>query len=396
MARGPERFSDRVLAALHAATADEAVQRLDQLSRDTGEQAASALIRLLSGIDFTEPDARSLVAAAFKQRISLEARTGRSIHVRIALFDLLVNVERKLTNPRIIELPAFEKLERSAIYDHLTGTCNRAYFEGRLSHEIRRARRYGQSLSLLLLDIDDFKAINDRMGHPVGDSVLREVGRLIVENVRDIDIAGRYGGEEFSVILPETPRTGAFIVAERIRSEFQKRYRRKGELDRALRVTVSGGLACFPEDADGPEGLVARSDEALYRSKRQGKNQITIYYEEKRRDERIIMDEKRIKATLLHESRGGPVRHTAVVKNISEGGLLVELGDPIAVGSEMEVSFSLGLKWAYKFSTTVVRVEEFGASGKRRRFALGLRFPRRMKQLQPHLSRLARRQAAAG
>ena len=226
----------------------------------------------------------------------------------------------------------------------------------------------------------------------MGDSVLRDVGKLVVDNIRDIDIASRYGGEEFAVILPETPRTGAFIVAERIRAQMQRNYRRKGGLDRALHATVSGGLACFPEDADGPEGLVARSDDALYRSKNRGKNQITIYYEEKRKDERIVVDERKMKATLLEASRNGGIRHVALVKNISEGGLLVELTQPIPVGRELEVTFSLSLRDTYRLSSQVVRLAEYGVNGKRRKFEAGLRFQRRVKQLQPRLHRLARRQ----
>ena len=396
MGRAADRFNEKLLACLNLASAQDALRRLDLLTTETGESAASALLKILTSVVFPEPEARQLIVSSFSHRQLLKEKLGREVDVRVSLFDLLVSVERKIINPKIIEIPAFTRIERSAIYDHLTGVYNRSYFEGRLSHEIRRARRYGQHLSLLILDLDNFKSINDTRGHPIGDAVLREVGKLIVENVRDIDIAARYGGEEFAVILPETRRAGAFIVAERIRVQMQRNYRKKGYLERALHATLSGGLACFPEDADGPEGLVARSDEALYRAKRTGKNQITIYYEEKRKDERIVIDEKKMKATLLEASRGGEVRHLALVKNISEGGLLVELTEPIPVGRELEVSFSLGLKWAYKLSSRVVRLAEFGVNGRRRKFEAGLRFQRRVKQLQPQLHRLARRQAAAG
>lgn len=396
MGRASDRFTERLLAALGHSNAGSAFQSLDRLTKESGEPACTALLKLLTSIVFPDTEARDLILAGFRHRDLLRDRLGREVDVRVALFDLLVSVERKITNPKIIEIPAFERIEHSAIFDHLTGVYNRSYFGSRLSHEIRRARRYGQQLSLLMVDLDDFKAINDTRGHVVGDAVLREVGRLIVENIRDIDIAARYGGEEFAVILPETPRNGAFIVAERIRAQMERHYRRRGPLDRALRATLSGGLACFPEDADGPEGLVSRADEALYRSKRMGKNAITVYYEEKRRDERVVIEEKRPRATLIEESRTGLVRHSGLVKNISEGGLLVELSAPIPVGREIEVSFSLGLQRAYRLHSRVVRLEKFGANGKRRRFEAGLRFQRRMKQLQPQLHRLARRQAAAG
>jgi len=396
VARSTDKLNERLLACLDLDTSQDALRSLDLLTNETGEPAASALLKILTSAVFPESDARQLIANSFSHRELLKAKLGRNVDFRVSLFDLLVSVERKISNPKIIEISAFDRIEHSAIYDHLTGVYNRSYFEARLSHEVRRARRYSQHLSLLILDLDDFKTINDTRGHPVGDSVLRDVGKLVVDNIRDIDIAARYGGEEFAVILPETPRTGAFIVAERIRAQMQRNYRRKGGLDRALHATVSGGLACFPEDADGPEGLVARSDEALYRSKNRGKNQITIYYEEKRKDERIVVDERKMKATLLEASRNGGIRHVALVKNISEGGLLVELTQPIPVGRELEVTFSLSLRDTYRLSSQVVRLAEYGVNGKRRKFEAGLRFQRRVKQLQPRLHRLARRQMAAG
>jgi diguanylate cyclase (GGDEF)-like protein len=394
--RATDRLNERLLACLHLASWQDALDRLDLLANESGEPTGSALLKLLTNTVLGEDEARQLLVSAYRHRDLLQEKLGRKVDVRVSLFDLLVSVERRISNPKIIEMSVFDRIEHSAIYDHLTGVYNRSYFESRLSHEIRRARRYSQHLSLLILDLDDFKAINDTRGHPVGDAVLREVGKLVVDNIRDIDIASRYGGEEFAVILPETPRIGAFIVAERIRAQMQRNYRRKGNLDRALHATLSGGLACFPEDADGPEGLVARSDEALYRSKNSGKNQITIYYEEKRKDERVVIDERKMRATLRDASGSRGVRHLAVVKNISEGGLLVELTEPIPVGRELEVTFSLGLRDTYKLSSQVVRLCEFGVNGKRRKFEAGLRFQRRVKQLQPQLHRLARRHAAAG
>jgi diguanylate cyclase (GGDEF)-like protein len=263
----------------------------------------------------------------------MQAALGRKVATRVALFDLLVNVQRRVLNPKIIELPVFEKIERSAVTDHLTGASNRSYLDSRLEREIRRARRYGQHLSVLLMDLDDFKQINDTRGHLVGDRVLREVGRLITGTVRDVDIAARYGGEEFAVVLPETRRMGALVVSERIREAVEKYFRRRGEFDRAIRLTLSGGLACYPEDAEDPSTLMARADRALYRAKNEGKNRIVVYFEEKRRAERVAVEERRLKASLRGEVSSGPLRQTGKVKNISEGGILVEIGEEVPLGS---------------------------------------------------------------
>ncbi len=396
LGRATDKSSGKLLAVLAKSTGQGAVEILDSLSRATSQAAASSLLQLLTHMTFPEPEAREIVLAAFQHRDFLREKLGRDVGVRVALFDLMVGVERKLPNPKIIDLPTFERIERSATTDHLTNLYNRSHFEERLHREMRRAERFDQHLALVILDIDDFKAVNDGRGHLVGDAVLREVGRLIVESVRDIDIAARYGGEEFTVILPETRRNGAFIVAERIRSEMESHFRRRGALGRALKATLSGGLACFPEDAEGPEGLIARADEALYRAKKSGKNLIAVYFEEKRRDERITIEERKLKAILLEGGRGGAVRHSGLLKNVSEGGLLLELSRPVPVGREMQVSFSLGVQPAYRFPCTVVRLDEHGSNGGRRRFEAGLRFQRRARILQPQLTRLARRQAAVG
>jgi diguanylate cyclase (GGDEF)-like protein len=394
--RASDKRPERILALLDRAEDEGELEAIDRSSEESGEPAAPLLVRRLTHLECDEEEARALLRSALKHRRHMQAALGRKVATRVALFDLLVNVQRRVLNPKIIELPVFEKIERSAVTDHLTGASNRSYLDSRLEREIRRARRYGQHLSVLLMDLDDFKQINDTRGHLVGDRVLREVGRLITGTVRDVDIAARYGGEEFAVVLPETRRMGALVVSERIREAVEKYFRRRGEFDRAIRLTLSGGLACYPEDAEDPSTLMARADRALYRAKNEGKNRIVVYFEEKRRAERVAVEERRLKASLRGEVSSGPLRQTGRVKNISEGGILVEIGEEIPLGSELQVSFSLGHDNAYSFPSTVVRVEEFGNGGKRRRFDTGLRFRRRARVLQTALSRLARQQLAAG
>lgn len=164
----------------------------------------------------------------------------------------------------------YETVEKTAITDSLTGLYVRRYFAERLDEELGRSARQGLKFSFLMLDIDDFKKVNDTYGHLVGDVVLKDIGRIIRENIREIDLACRYGGEEFAAMLPETSKEGAFVVAERIRKRTGEHIFRA--YDERLRLTVSLGVAAYPEDSSNQPGLIEAADQALYKGKRSGKN----------------------------------------------------------------------------------------------------------------------------
>ncbi len=173
------------------------------------------------------------------------------------------------------------KLEEQSITDGLTGLKNRRLFDERLDEEFRRAQRYSDPVSLIMIDLDHFKQVNDRYGHQTGDTVLRESAALVRQSIRDTDIGARYGGEEFAVILPKTHLSGALAVAERIwRDLGRKVYRTEPQASRhqELRVTASIGLAFYPsKDITSSESLVRYADEALYQAKRSGRNTICLY-----------------------------------------------------------------------------------------------------------------------
>jgi diguanylate cyclase (GGDEF)-like protein len=164
----------------------------------------------------------------------------------------------------------YETVETLAITDSLTGLYTRRYFTERISEELDRSRKRGFRFAFVMMDIDDFKACNDKYGHLVGDVVLKEISRMIRESVREIDLVARYGGEEFSLILPETDRKGAILAAERIRKRIAQHV--FSAYDEKLNVTVSAGLAVYPEDASDIERLIGKADAALYRAKNSGKN----------------------------------------------------------------------------------------------------------------------------
>jgi diguanylate cyclase (GGDEF)-like protein len=171
----------------------------------------------------------------------------------------------------ILRARLFEATERLATTDGLTGLVNHRTFQLRLDEHLAAARRYGKKVSLLLTDIDHFKAVNDTYGHPVGDVVLRQVAALLQKEARTTDIAARYGGEEFALVMPETDLAGAVRTAERIRARVGDAVFRTDQGE--LKVTLSVGVATFPSDADSKAALIERADGGLYHAKRHGRNQ---------------------------------------------------------------------------------------------------------------------------
>jgi diguanylate cyclase (GGDEF)-like protein len=166
-------------------------------------------------------------------------------------------------------------VERQAVTDSLTGLANRRQFYEVLGREYERAQRFGQPVSLILLDIDDFKLINDSRGHLAGDAVLHSVAATLAEVIREIDLASRYGGEEFAVLLPQTGPEGAANLAERLRSEIAARSIRFGT-EEITGVTASFGVAAGPVQDQTQIDLIASADAALYQAKREGKNHVTV------------------------------------------------------------------------------------------------------------------------
>jgi two-component system cell cycle response regulator len=194
---------------------------------------------------------------------------GRELSVR------LEHLFRRKDQLRQLEIQYRSALS-AATSDGLTGLFNHSYFKSFLGLEVKRSLRQGHPTALAMMDIDDFKACNDSLGHLAGDRILSEVGQLIRQSVREIDLAARYGGEEFVVVLPYTELGGARVVAERLRTRVEAHPFLDGAAESPTRVTVSIGLAVCPAHASSAEELIRRSDEHLYRAKREGKNRICL------------------------------------------------------------------------------------------------------------------------
>lgn len=214
------------------------------------------------------------------QRLEVPLTAGRQSFGRLVLSGSAFTAEARelavsLVGQAVIALEnarLHRIVERQASVDGLTGLANRRASENALHSELSRVERFGGDLALVLADLDDFKNVNDRFGHPSGDAVLREFADTLRETVRDIDVVGRWGGEEFAVLLPGTDAAGGARLAERARVAFEERLVLAVDGTR-VHVTASFGVAAFPEQAS-EESLVAAADGALYQAKRSGKNRV--------------------------------------------------------------------------------------------------------------------------
>lgn len=191
--------------------------------------------------------------------------------------ELLLRIEHALSLRKRMDALIAEssELERLSVTDGLTQVYNHRYFQERLAEEFRRAQRYDDPLALILLDLDNFKQVNDRYGHQIGDEVLRGCAGVVRKSVRETDLCARYGGEEFAVVLPKTHLAGALTVAERIWKDIASLRVQVGPM---VRITASLGVSSYPSrQVLNAEQLVRTADEALYRAKREGRNKICLF-----------------------------------------------------------------------------------------------------------------------
>jgi diguanylate cyclase (GGDEF)-like protein len=371
------RYKEELLAVLQedAHNEERILKRLDQIRTQSGLQVYAALLLILTHLAFEESEARGHWEAILKHRRTLAQSLQRETGLRVAALDYFVNINRQMTSPRIIDLSMVERQEPSAPTDVLTGLWNARHFLSCLQKETRRAKRYTLDLCALYLDVDDFRQINEKHGDLVGDILLREVAILLKNRIRDIDLAARLAGEEFGLILPETERMGAFLVAERIRKEVERHFLRRDVDGRPISMTVTVGIAKYPEDATTADRLVQRAEEAMHQAKARGGNTVGVYYRERRNFIRFDVASRpvKIRVTPASEADEPAMEAQHEPRNISRSGLLFDSDRPYSIGDELIIVCHDGRDGArVTLRARVVRLEEI--EGQPGRYEVGAAF----------------------
>ncbi|MFW5743722.1 MAG: GGDEF domain-containing protein [Spirochaetota bacterium] len=267
-----------------AGSAVEAVYSLIEDSRGDAEIHAKIVGSLLS-LSVAEDEARTMLAGIVDHHRELGERLGRPVDIRVAAMDYATRHPELITDPVVVSLPTLSLSQRLAAVDELTGLFNRRFLDLYLAKELNRARRYQQTFSVVFLDLDNFKSINDGYGHDAGDEVLASLAREVQSLLRKEDFAARYGGEEFVVVLPHTDTDGARRFAERLSSRLAA-----VTFPAGIRVTYSGGIATFPLHGVSERELIHNADSALYQAKLNGKAHVRVAVPDKRSSPRHVAD----------------------------------------------------------------------------------------------------------
>ncbi len=248
------------------------VDKVYHMQQKSGNDFYKVFLKILTNLDFSPNEAKEHWDKIMLHQRDLKSILGRDISFRVAMLDYFININRRIKNPIIIEIKLYEKTVLSSLMDLLTGVFNRRYYDDVIEREINRAKRHHRILSLLVLDLDDFKKVNDEHGHLKGDMILKNFGRLLRETFRKEDVICRYGGEEFSVVMPDTSAEGALTVVGRLRKDFKRLH-----YEENLGMTFSGGIATFPSNASDKDELFNKADLALYKAKETGKDKVLIF-----------------------------------------------------------------------------------------------------------------------
>src|SRR5512139_129475 len=216
--------ADRIIAMLEDGPQDPAGWReaMSWLEAESGPDVYAVLLFVLTQLDFSGAAAHEHWLRVLRQWEELNRRVPGKVDLRVAVLQYFLRSQRKLRNPAIVEIRILRRTQDSAIYDELTRLYNFRYFQDRLVSEVRRTMRYDAPLSLIMIDADDFKAFNDARGHLAGNVALRRLASALRRTVREVDVVCRYGGEEFAVLLPSTPKLAALKVGEKLRQAVEK------------------------------------------------------------------------------------------------------------------------------------------------------------------------------
>jgi len=311
------------------------LSRMDQLGWSVGSGPFSGLLLLLCNLDLEESEARGLWDAACDLRERLEHALGRPVPLRVALLDLIIARNRGTARVRVLDLVQTRRPGEHEMTDPISGLHTAAFFDDQLPREVGRARRFDLPLSLVHVEIDEFTKVIEPFGAYLGSILLKEVGGIIAGCLRDMDYAARVAGAQFSLLLTETDRMGAYYVADRLRQKVDAFYLERQIDGSPFAVTVSSGVAAFPQDAESAVELVARASQAFYNARIKGRGGVAVYHRERREYMRLESPSDRLKVTIMPEGETSDA--LADMKNISSGGVLFESERPIPLGRMVQI-----------------------------------------------------------
>lgn len=325
------------------------------------EYGFSDFFRSLWDLDLKESEARALFRE-IKDHAALMAEViGRPVGFRVSAVDFLLHIKPLLKPSRLIEWERYERLLAQSSRDPLTGLFNRRYFETVVEKEQMRSRRYGFPFSILYIDLDDFKRINDSYGHAAGDEVLKGTAEVLVKNLRTEDCGARFGGEEFVVMLPQTDVEGAVIFADRLRAGIADH-----RFEQDIKITFSGGIASFPRHGNSVEDLLQFADRGLYEAKMKGKNRVIVPQEGRRESKRYVA------AMPLSFEAGHGLLYGGTVKNISLSGLAMDTDWEPKEGQEISLKFYVeDGERMYNIRSKIVWIER---PGQIKQYSLGVSY----------------------
>jgi len=342
--------------------ADEPGSSIEYLAESYGDDIFQKLLNNLLNKEFSIQEASTIWRAAMKNFRTENIR----MNWRSVILDYLLSSTDLLDSPRIIEANELRKLQQQAVTDGLTNLYNQAYFKAALAETVGNHRSNDSVFSLLLLDLDHFKQLNDRCGHLHGDQTLKQVAQLLCSILPQNSVAARYGGKEFAIILPQTDLVDAVRLAEKVRETVEKSsFAGEERLDKGT-LTISGGVVSYPAAGKTGNELISQADAKLYQAKL-NRNKIVPGENETRRLTRHTINS----IVEIFDSKSGHFKN-ALSADISSNGILLKCATPAVIGSNLKLRFCYPF-WPSDHYTNG-QVRHVRRSGKRGGFLLGIEF----------------------
>jgi diguanylate cyclase (GGDEF)-like protein len=310
------------------------LSELNAIVEEYSDVACQVIFQVIADLHLDLDQAMIYWINVTQHSLWLSEKVGRPLPLVATICDYLSHDKNKLIRkPKLTTLEHFDNLVNHSTIDRLTGLFNRNCFNDILSHLLALTQREDTELSLLFLDLDDFKLINDTYGHQIGDIVLNKLGKLLSSSIRQSDIALRYGGEEFVILMPNTDHKDALMLSNRIRQKVKNMLFVEDGIK--FHISISGGLAVYPIHAKTADELIYSADSALYRAKGAGKNNIKIFKNENRHYTRVPLV-KNIKVKAINFD--GATIQEGTCQNICFGGLLFQTSQHYPIHDSIQIA----------------------------------------------------------